>query len=98
MSSQILLTNLALLINDLPTDNGPLALLITMSSLPLLFALLREYYLPRCFPNLTHNSDLREKDCNYESFIQSLKDKFFKFINFSAFIQSLQLQTSKVKL
>merc|ERR1712013_271340 len=89
LSSQILLTNLFLLINDLP--RGPFALYLTLFLLPPLFAQLRVRLLPRCFPNLTHNSDLREED-------KGQIDKILELINFRAFIQCLQLQTSKFKV
>ena len=104
LSSQILLTNLFLLLNDLPSLFGPLALAFTLFCLPPLFAILRELLLPRYFPNFTHTTDLWEKDRNdwpFKRSFQIFNNLIFvilKLYNYSAFIQSLQLQTSKVKL
>ena len=91
VSSQILLTQLFLLLANLPGLFGAYAFCLTLLFLPPLFSKLRFHILPRCLSNLTHATDL----CVYkrENPIQKVFDGFF---DFGAFIQSLQLQSSKV--
>ena len=58
--------------------------LVFLLLLPLLFSRLRLHVLPCCFSNLSHPSDLR------------VDKRENSIMNFSVFIQSLQLQSSKV--
>ena len=91
VSSQILLTHIFLQLANLPGLFGAYAFCLTLLFLPPLFSKLRFHILPRCLSNLTHATDL----CVYkrENPIQKVFDGFF---DFGAFIQSLQLQSSKV--
>jgi len=93
VSSQILLTHLFLLLANLPGLFGGVAFFFTLLLLPPLFVQLRFRFLPRCLSNLTHATDL----CVYkrEPPIQKVFDGFF---DFGAFIQSLQLQSSKFQV
>ena len=84
VSSQILLTHIFLLVANLPGVIGFLTFDFTLGLLPVLFLELRSRFLPRCLSNLTHPTDLRaaQKDPDL----------------FGAFIQTLQLQSSKVSV
>ena len=85
VSSQILLTHLFLLLANLPSAIGKLVFFVTLFVLPLLFCYLRMRILPRYLSNLTHASDLRLKERERPDF-------------FGPFIQTLQLQSSKVSV
>jgi len=84
VSSQILLTHLFLLLSNLPSILGAFAFALTLGFLPRLFFQLRFRLLPRCLPNLTCTSDL----C-----VDGRENP-----NYRAFIESLQLQSSKFKV
>ena len=88
VSSQILLTHLFLLDANHPPGIFAAFSFLTLFFLPFGFPLLRLFILPRCFPNLTHATDLRVKE----------RAKLSDLIDFSVFIQALQLQSSKVSV
>ena len=83
VSSQMLITHLFLLFANLPSILGTIAFLFILSCLPGLFFALRLHILPRCLSNLTHATDLRVEKKEISNII-------------GTFIQSLQLQSSKV--
>ena len=79
----MLLTHLFLLLANLPGEIGSVAFYLTLGFLPLRFYRIRERILPRYLSNLTHPTDLRVEEDDISGF-------------FGGFIQSLQLQSSKV--
>ena len=82
VSSQILLTHLFLLLANLPGLFGWMTFFLTLILLPLLFCRLRFYILPTC-PHITYATDLRLAK-------RETPDLY------GTFIQTLQLQSSKV--
>ena len=99
ISTQLLLTNLLLAIADLPGLAGGIALGLTLGLFPWLVGLLRISSLPRLLAKAGHTAnDLQVLNKIPESCllgcIQRVLPLFFSF--YCSFIQSFQLQSSKV--
>ena len=99
ISTQLLLTNLLLAIADLPGPAGGIALGLTLGLFPWMVGLLRISSLPRLLAKAGHTAnDLQVLNKIPESCllgcIQRVLPLFFSF--YCSFIQSFQLQSSKV--